>query len=177
MPFMAAIYWLVPRSRPARLLRSPFMKFLYHSASFGVFLLLLIVTSVQVSSIAGRQRQRGPPPTEFEWLISIWVAGFIWSECKQLWEEGAKAYLRQWWNWLDFIMLSLYLTTITLRFLAYIQIESGRYGPRELDRKYWPLYDPTIVSEGLFAVANVFSFARIIFLCQACDFLFLFTCC
>ncbi|WAQ97758.1 TRPL-like protein, partial [Mya arenaria] len=171
MPFMAVYYWVFPMSRIGQILRSPFMKFLYHSASFGAFLILLICTSMQVSSIEGRERLRGPPPTEFEWLIFIWITGFIWSECKQLWEEGLKAYIRQWWNWLDFIMLSLYLTAFTLRFLAYFQIESGRYGPRELERVNWPLYDPTLVSEGLFAVANVFSFARIIFLCQADQYL------
>ena len=98
--------------------------------------------------------------------VCVIVSGFIWAECKQLWEEGLKAYITQWWNWLDFIMLSLYMTTLTLRFVAYFQIESGRYGPREMDRQHWPLLDPTMVSEALFAIANVFSFARIIYLFQ-----------
>ncbi|KAF4524917.1 hypothetical protein B566_EDAN013666, partial [Ephemera danica] len=71
-----------------------------------------------------------------EWLILFWVSGMVWSECKQLWEEGLKAYVRQWWNWLDFIMLQ------------------------------WPNNDPTLIAEGVFAVANVFSFARIIYLFQ-----------
>ncbi|GFS15873.1 transient-receptor-potential-like protein [Elysia marginata] len=34
-------------------------------------------------------------------------------------------------------------------------------------REDWPQSDPTIISEGLFAIANVFSFARIIYLFQA----------
>lgn len=41
-----------------------------------------------------------------------------------------------------------------------------RYGPREMDRIEWPQNDPTIIAEGVFAVANVFSFARIIYLFQ-----------
>lgn len=97
----------------------------------------------------------------------FFFSGFIWAECKQLWEEGLKAYVRQWWNWLDFIMLSLYLATFSLRIVAYIQVESGKYGPDNMLRKNWPVNDPTLISEGLFAVANVFSFARIIFLFQA----------
>ena len=36
-----------------------------------------------------------------------------------------------------------------------------------MQRIYWPDGDPTIISEGVFAVANVFSFARIIYLFQA----------
>lgn len=50
----------------------------------------------------------------------------VWSECKQLWEEGLQAYVRQWWNWLDFIMLSLYLCTFSLRAVAYMQISTGK---------------------------------------------------
>lgn len=91
----------------------------------------------------------------------------MWAECKQLWDEGLKAYIRQWWNWLDFIMLSLYLATFSLRMVAYILIESGHYGPKTMLRKDWPPLDPTLVSESLFAVANVFSFSRIIYLFQA----------
>lgn len=94
--------------------------------------------------------------------------GFVWSECKQLWEEGLKAYIRQWWNWLDFIMLSLYLCTFSLRLVAYFHsLNTERYGPNALPRTCWPPDDPTLVSEGVFAIANVFSFARIIYLFQA----------
>ena len=98
------------------------------------------------------------------------LAGFIWAECKQLWEEGLKAYVRQWWNWLDFIMLSLYLCTISLRIVAFVQsnfYDETVYGPSELPRVLWPKEDPTLISEGVFAIANVFSFARIIYLFQA----------
>ena len=51
------------------------MKFLYHSASFGVFLILLICSSIELSSIKDREKLRGPSPTELEWLICIWVMG------------------------------------------------------------------------------------------------------
>lgn len=85
-----------------------------------------------------------------------------------MWEEGAKAYVRQWWNWLDFIMLSLYLCTISLRTVAWAHSHfPDIYGPNVMPRVDWPEGDPTIISEGVFAVANVFSFARIIYLFQA----------
>ena len=42
----------------------------------------------------------------------------------------------------------------------------SRYGPGEMERIDWPKNDPTIIAEGVFAVANVFSFARIIYLFQ-----------
>ena len=79
-----------------------------------------------------------------------------------------KAYIRQWWNWLDFIMLSLYLCTLTLRLVAYFHSQyPAKYGSSTLPRPQWPEADPTLVSEGVFAIANVFSFARIIYLFQA----------
>ncbi|RUS87233.1 hypothetical protein EGW08_004985, partial [Elysia chlorotica] len=172
LPFISLYYLLFPRSRIGQMLRSPFMKFLYHSASFGVFLFLLVCASTDIiSNSPKRERFRGPEPSELEWMIVLWVTGFVWAECKQLWDEGLKAYIRQWWNWLDFIMLSLYLCTFSLRLVAYFQIESGRYGPREMRREEWPQSDPTIISEGLFAIANVFSFARIIYLFQANQYL------
>ncbi|XP_067661619.1 transient-receptor-potential-like protein isoform X1 [Haliotis asinina] len=167
LPFMAVYYWVFPRSKIGQLLRSPFMKFLYHSASFGVFLFLLVCASTDISTSHKREKFRGLPPSELEWMIVLWVTGFIWAECKQLWEEGLKAYVRQWWNWLDFIMLSLYLATFSLRCVAFLQIESGNYGPKELARRDWPHNEPTLISESLFAIANVFSFARIIYLFQA----------
>jgi len=101
-------------------------------------------------------------------VYRYFVTGFVWSECKQLWEEGLKAYIRQWWNWLDFIMLSLYLCTFSLRIVAFFHsLDTDHYGPHTMPRSRWPEDDPTIVSEGVFAIANVFSFARIIFLFQA----------
>ncbi|CAH1778072.1 unnamed protein product [Owenia fusiformis] len=165
-PFMAVYYLFFPKSQMGQMIRTPFMKFLYHSTSFVVFLLLLILASTEISSIDGRGMSRGPPPSQLEWLITFWVIGFIWSECKQLWEEGLKAYIRQWWNWLDFIMLALYLCTFSCRIVGYIQLEfwPERYGPRDMLRSDWPHNDPTLISEGLFAIANVFSFARFIYL-------------
>lgn len=125
LPLIAAYYLAFPRARLSRVVRSPFMKFIYHSASFGCFLLLLILASTGTDR--ARQNIRGPAPSAVEWLIMFWVTGMVWSECKQLWEEGLKAYVRQWWNWLDFIMLSLYLTTGSLRAVAYFQVPALPY--------------------------------------------------
>ncbi|XP_071044300.1 transient-receptor-potential-like protein [Parasteatoda tepidariorum] len=167
IPLIALYYLIFPRSQLGKIFRSPFMKFIYHSASFGFFLLLLVLASTRTEgSERSRQNVRGPPLSFVEWLIFFWVIGMVWAECKQLWEEGLKAYVRQWWNWLDFIMLSLYLTTFSLKGIAYIQVQSGRYGPRVLQRALWPGNDPSLIAEGVFAVANVFSFARIIYLFQ-----------
>ncbi|XP_064637490.1 transient-receptor-potential-like protein isoform X2 [Lineus longissimus] len=167
LPLFVLNYLIVPRSRVGQILRSPFMKFLYHSASFAAFLTMLLFASTEMVDDESRAFDRGPFPSELEWLIFIWVAGFVWAEVKQVWEEGCKAYIRQWWNWMDFIMLSLYLCSFSLRMVSWYQVHMTDAEPKELNRKDWPEYDPTLISEGLFAIANVFSFARIIFLFQA----------
>ncbi|XP_054722030.1 transient-receptor-potential-like protein [Uloborus diversus] len=167
IPAISLYYLFCPRSKLGKLVRSPFMKFIYHSASFGCFLLLLVLASTRTEgSERSRQNIRGPPPSLVEWLIFFWVSGMVWAECKQLWEEGLKAYVRQWWNWLDFIMLSFYLATFSLKAVAFFQIHSDLYGNRVMERHRWPNNDPTLIAEGVFAVANVFSFARIIYLFQ-----------
>ncbi|VDM68366.1 unnamed protein product [Strongylus vulgaris] len=114
----------MPKSRIGRIVRSPFMKFLYYSISFGCFLLLLtLATFESYRSEKGERKgggttrasDRGPPPTFIEVLVVAWVLGMLWSEIKQLWEEGFTKYVHQWWNWLDFIMICLYLCTISVR--------------------------------------------------------------
>ena len=79
MPLMACVYLLMPGSRLGLVLRTPFMKFLYHSASFGVFLILLILASTSAGSgnheQLTRSTQRGPPPSVLELTITLYVIG------------------------------------------------------------------------------------------------------
>ncbi|KAL6727833.1 hypothetical protein Aduo_009676 [Ancylostoma duodenale] len=179
-PVLAVCYILMPKSRIGRIVRSPFMKFLYYSISFGCFLLLLtLATFESYRSEKGERKgggttrasDRGPPPTFIESLVVAWVLGMLWSEIKQLWEEGFTKYVHQWWNWLDFIMICLYLCTISVRLSAYWIYSAPEYLHRYSIRTYWDAYEPMLVAEALFAVGNVFSFARIIYLFQTNPYL------
>ena len=61
----------------------------------------------------------------------------------------------------------MYLKIVYDRMIAFIlKVHYWKYGSAKEERKNWSSSDPTLVSEGVFAVANVFSFARIIFLFQ-----------
>ncbi|KAI1721291.1 transient receptor ion channel II domain-containing protein [Ditylenchus destructor] len=183
-PILSICYIMMPKTRIGRIVRSPFMKFLYFSISFGCFLALLTMVTFEsyreeTGEIKGggqnRASDRGPPPTVIEWLVLTWVLGMLWSEVKQLWEEGLYKYVYQWWNWLDFIMICLYLCTISLRTSAYYiyVYDNNGYTPRYTlqGRTHWDAYEPILVSEALFAVGNVFSFARIIYLFQTNPYL------
>jgi len=83
-PVLALSYVILPKSRIGRIVRSPFMKFLYYSISFGCFLLLLTLATFEPyrqlkGEIKGggrtRAADRGPPPTMIELLVFFWVIG------------------------------------------------------------------------------------------------------
>jgi len=42
----------------------------------------------------------------------------LWTECKQMYMAGLRVYLLDSYNWIDFIVLSLYLASYVLRFLV-----------------------------------------------------------
>lgn len=95
----------------------------------------------------------------------------LWSEMKQLWVEGLTEYTHQWWNFLDFLMLALYMSTFAIRAVAFILFQYAYADIGQVPRQYWTSAEPVLVAESLFAVANVFSFARIIYLFQTSPYL------
>uniref|UniRef100_A0A8C7H6J5 Transient receptor potential cation channel, subfamily C, member 3 n=1 Tax=Oncorhynchus kisutch TaxID=8019 RepID=A0A8C7H6J5_ONCKI len=115
-------------------LRSPFMKFVAHAASFIIFLCLLLFnasdrfegirTMPNVTVTDHPMQIYRVKTTEFSWteiLIMVWVTGMMWSECKELWTEGPREYSQQLWNVLDFGMLSIFIAAFTARFFAFLQ--------------------------------------------------------
>uniref|UniRef100_A0A8D0GYD5 Transient receptor potential cation channel subfamily C member 3 n=1 Tax=Sphenodon punctatus TaxID=8508 RepID=A0A8D0GYD5_SPHPU len=117
-----------------KIIRSPFMKFVAHAASFIIFLGLLVfnasdrfegITTLPNVTVTDYPKQIfRVKTTQFSWtemLIMIWVLGMMWSECKELWLEGPREYILQLWNVLDFGMLSIFIAAFTARLLAFLQ--------------------------------------------------------
>ncbi|XP_068136406.1 short transient receptor potential channel 3 isoform X2 [Hyperolius riggenbachi] len=134
LPFLAVGYWIAPCSRLGKALRSPFMKFVAHAASFIIFLCLLVFnasdrfegikTLPNITVIEYPKQIFRVKTTRFTWtemLIMVWVLGMMWSECKELWIEGPREYVLQLWNVLDFGMLSIFIAAFTARLLAFMQ--------------------------------------------------------
>lgn len=104
-------------------------------------------------------KQRGKPPAILEYLVFLYVVGFIYEETHEIVMEGMQSYLRNLWNTIDFARNSLYCMVFILRLAAYVQQydeiskdPSRAYIPRE----QWNAFDPQLIAEGLFAGANVF---------------------
>nr|CAD7400654.1 unnamed protein product [Timema cristinae] len=181
-PFYCMLYMVAPNTATGKLMRKPFMKFLIHASSYLFFLLILILVSqhaeVQVTLLFGTEtmktalqeqllKQRGNSPTFLEWVVVIYVLGFIWEETMEISREGMRCYLRNMWNFIDFTRNSLYVGTTLLRVAAYVQQcreiskdPATAYIPRE----QWDDFDPQLVAEGLFAAANVFSALKLVHL-------------
>uniref|UniRef100_A0A8C3RIE2 Transient receptor potential cation channel subfamily C member 7 n=1 Tax=Cyanoderma ruficeps TaxID=181631 RepID=A0A8C3RIE2_9PASS len=183
-----------------RTLRSPFMKFVAHAVSFTIFLGLLVVNASDrfegVKNLPNETITDHPKQifrvktTQFSWtelLIMKWVLGMIWSECKEIWEEGPREYVVHLWNLLDFGMLSIFVASFTARFMAFLKASEAQLYvdqyvqdddlnnvtlPPEVAyftyaRNKWLPSDPQIISEGLYAIAVVLSFSRIAYILPA----------
>ncbi|XP_072170779.1 short transient receptor potential channel 4-like [Diadema setosum] len=171
-PLLSLMYLIAPKTKLGRIIRLPFLKFICHSASYLVFVVLLLMASLDIGNNASSNRvnARGPSPTDVELLICWWIAGFVWAEIKQLWDSGFLEYLHDWWNLLDFGTNSLYMAVIGLRITAYVNIhviKNERYGDPNLPRDQWTMGDPTLLAEAAFAIANVLSMLRLVYLFTA----------
>lgn len=60
-------------------------------------------------------RQRGKGPTKLELLLVVYVIGFIWEEVQEIISVGINNYLRNMWNFIDFLKNSLYVSVFCLR--------------------------------------------------------------
>ncbi|XP_038213574.1 transient receptor potential-gamma protein-like [Zerene cesonia] len=175
-PLYSVAYIAAPHSAAGRMLRKPFIKFLCHSASYFMFLFLLILASQRIETAAGGifwgsthdalVSRRGSPPTLVEWLILAWVSGLIWSEVKQLWDMGLQEYVHDMWNVIDFVTNSLYVATVALRIVSHFQVrrEMAMGLQWNQPREKWDAWDPMLLSEGLFSAANIFSSLKLVYI-------------
>ncbi|CAF5126284.1 unnamed protein product, partial [Rotaria magnacalcarata] len=205
-PVLSLAYLIMPRSSIGRIMRQPFIKFICHSVSYIFFLILLFVVSLRIDFgklLSGIEvetnERRGPPPNPVELAIMFYVAGFIWAEIKQLYQEGLHQYMADTWNLLDWITNCLYVATIILRVMAYVKVNreerdlqgkfvadhvvhgtttvhhshhqhnlttdpAGISTGHNVKRRDWNAWDPTLISEGIFAAANIFSSLKLVYI-------------
>lgn len=60
-------------------------------------------------------RQRGQGPSKLELIVVVYLFGFIWEEVQEIFSVGLKSYLRNMWNFIDFLRNSLYISVLCLR--------------------------------------------------------------
>ncbi|KAK1788213.1 hypothetical protein P4O66_016678, partial [Electrophorus voltai] len=180
MPFLCLIYWIAPKSKVGKTLKIPVIKFLLHSASYLWFLIILLGESITMEmyrdSFASRQQN-----ILHNSFHMVWVAGFFWFECKEVWIEGVRSYFLDLWNCLDIMMLSMYLASFTLRVVIMLKGYFLCQSPESQAeciyftqtthvstvRGDWQQEDPQLIAEVLFAVTSMLSFTRLAYILPA----------
>ncbi|TSL04364.1 Short transient receptor potential channel 2 [Bagarius yarrelli] len=155
MPILCLIYWIAPKSKVGKMLKIPVVKFMLHSASYLWFLITLLTESIIMEMF------REGSSTRQQTLLHnsvhmVWVAGFFWFECKEVWIEGLRSYFLDVWNCLDMMVLSMYLASFGLRLVIMIKA-----------REEWYQEDPQLIAEVLFAVTSMLSFTRLAYILPA----------
>ncbi|XP_023592262.1 protein XNDC1N [Trichechus manatus latirostris] len=144
MPFLCLGYWLAPKSRLGRLLKIPVLKFLLHSTSYLWFLIFLLgeslVMETQLSTLRGRSQHIWETS-----LHMIWVTGFLWFECTEVWIEVELPGCVPPLPWPS----------------APTPI------PPYTERSEWCTEDPQFLAEVLFAVTSMLSFTRLAYILPA----------
>ncbi|CAL8302956.1 unnamed protein product [Gadus morhua 'NCC'] len=175
MPLLCLIYWIAPKSKLGKTLKIPVIKFLLHSASYLWFLITLLGESITMELYRDvfASRQQNILHSSFH---MVWVVGFFWYECKEVWIEGLRSYFLDWWNVLDVMVLSMYLASFALRVLIMLK---GHFHCMDLSgsadcvyftqtvRDQWHQEDPQLIAEVLFAVTSMLSFTRLAYILPA----------
>ena len=174
---LASLYF--PRTKFGCFSRTPFVRFVTHSASYVFFLCLLTLESQRLESFLIEylgpaqtpswiwnihSRGRGRLPTVTESLIIVYVIGFLFQDLNQMFSSGCKAYVSDLWNIVDSLSNILYLNWILLRVTSILQVyvEGNKQDDYEDLREDWHPYDPMFVSEAFFSAGNILSFLKVV---------------
>ncbi|KAL4608518.1 short transient receptor potential channel 2-like [Arapaima gigas] len=175
MPFLCLTYWVAPKSKMGKMLKIPVIKFLLHSATYLWFLIMLLAESIAMEMFRTEFASRHQNLLHNS-LHMVWVAGFFWFECKEVWIEGLRSYFLDWWNCLDMMVLSMYLASFVLRMLILFKGYFACQVPERADectyftqagREEWRPEDPQLIAELLFAVTSLLSFTRLAYILPA----------
>ncbi|XP_066602612.1 short transient receptor potential channel 5-like [Prorops nasuta] len=160
LPVIAAVVLVAPKSKRAKFWQIPVNKFLSSVASYLLFLIFVFLQS----NINKNEQLRGPPNTGYEFILAIYVMSYLWASTRLCIVHGPRRFFRTPWNWYEIVMLSLFIMSFIFWIAAAIDVRIN--GQRDLERKYWHKYDSTLIAEGVFCLATIMAFSRLLFICQ-----------
>ncbi|KAM7540821.1 hypothetical protein Aperf_G00000041346 [Anoplocephala perfoliata] len=166
-PILCICCLLAPDSHWGSMLKKPFIKFICQTSAYILFLTILMLVALHIefyftNRLEERMSCRSPTPSISEALAMVYVLGFVWQQITDIWTLGVRTYLSNMWHLLDFVLNFLFISTIALRFAAWIRVEMYDE-PKTLDRSKWDAYDPVLISESLFAMANTFATLKLVY--------------
>lgn len=159
LPVTVALGVLAPDSSWNRSNQLPINRMYNGLVTYLAFLALLFVQS----NTDKYRTSRGAPRTVVWALVAVFVLGHVVEKIRLRTLQGPGRYFGNAWNVFDTAKLALFAAAYVCWFVAAAQI---RWVDGELNRKYWHWADPQLLAEGLFAVATVMAYLRLLFLCQ-----------
>ncbi|XP_043289385.1 short transient receptor potential channel 4-like [Venturia canescens] len=160
LPIIVIMLIFVPNISKSKRWKIPVNRFLSGISSYLIFLIFLLIET----TIDKCDQQRGPPASGFEPVIVVYVISYIWAAIRLSMVHGRRRYFRSLWNWYEVVMLFIFVLTFLFWVISAIDVQHR--GQRDLDRKYWHRYDPTLIAEGLFCIATIMAFFKLLFVFQ-----------
>lgn len=160
LPVIVLLYLFLPYSEVGQHYALPVNRMLNYLASYAIF--LVVLTYENNLDKAG--------PAQQGWIsksiIVLYVTAFMTRTVKLALVHGPRRYFTMLWNVYDCVKLTVLSATFVCWWLSYMNAQTDDGVERPTERKYWQSSDPTLVAEGLLAVATVMSYLRLLFLCQ-----------
>ncbi|ENN83024.1 hypothetical protein YQE_00613, partial [Dendroctonus ponderosae] len=163
-PIYCTIYMIAPNSNMGLFMKKPFVKFIVHSASYGLFLMLLGAASQRVEILVlellgtdwvqdmvkeWKRKERGALFGLAEYGVIIYVISLIWAEVRSLFMEHSGFYNEH---------ILRYVALSSDHFLRDEEMGKQTWYPRE----EWDSFEPMLLSEGAFAAGMIFSFLKLV---------------
>ena len=179
LPLIAIPHICYPHFSVFRSWRAPIIKFSGFLTSYLIVLILLILEVTYEDKGSKAARLNGP----LDYVVWIYVASYAFNTIKSLYFIGSgmrsnsgsalqsfSSFLhsvkKDWWLIADIIMMILFvLSFITAAISLYDLHNYPSY--QNTCRVCWNWNDPTLISEGLFAVAVVFAFGKLLYFFRA----------
>ncbi|XP_078678505.1 transient receptor potential-gamma protein-like [Branchiostoma floridae x Branchiostoma belcheri] len=170
-PVLAVLHILAPSTKAGRVMKIPMIRGTCWFFAVMDLLIVLIVEAqmYRVSSEELDNMVQNIPTSglRLNWtqsIIFIWMSGFFVEQINAVWcQGGLSQYFKTFWNLLDFMAVALYVTHVTLRFLAIVQWDTYYGHDISLDwaaRARWNSFQPVMVADALFAIFTMVVFLR-----------------
>lgn len=161
LPVTVGLGMLAPNSKLNQANRLPINRMFNSLITYLLFLVLLFMHS----NADKFETRRGVPEMSSLSPIALFVLGHVVEKWKLRRQQGPQRFFRNLWNVFDTVKLMLFTMAFVFWAVAGVLV-AGVWVSDDLDRKYWHWADPQLLAEGLFTVATVMAYMRLLFLCQ-----------
>ncbi|XP_029637771.1 short transient receptor potential channel 3 [Octopus sinensis] len=138
IPVLSMVYIITGYGKVFNFLNTPITRFLSYTTSYFTFLLLMVSSKLSLSDNWASISCRGIDVTMtiFIIVLSMWLIGLIWEECKQILEAGPLNYFSSLWNILDSFMLSFLLTSFLVDVVVSFRLQHVFQNERKIKNMY-----------------------------------------